>query len=65
MVALGSANELRYLIGLSHRLAFLSKRQRDLLDEKSAALTRSLEPGALRWSPALQPRALRWSETYT
>ena len=41
--ALGSASELRYLLGLSHRLGFLSKSDRDALDANGAALLRSLQ----------------------
>jgi four helix bundle protein len=40
--ALGSASELRYLLGLSYRLGFLAKSERDALDTSSASLLRSL-----------------------
>jgi len=42
-IALGSASELRYLLGLSHRLGFLSKPDRDVLDSNCSALLRSLQ----------------------
>ena len=42
-MALGSASELRYLLGVSHRLGFLSKADRDRLDRNCAALVRSLQ----------------------
>jgi four helix bundle protein len=40
-MALGSASELRYLAGVSHRLGFLSKADRDGLDRNCTALVRS------------------------
>lgn len=41
--ALASASELRYLVGLSHRLGFLSKPARDALETNCATLLRSLQ----------------------
>lgn len=41
--ALGSASELRYLLDVSSRLGFLSKGDRDVLDQNFAALLRSLQ----------------------
>jgi four helix bundle protein len=42
-MALGSASELRYLLGVSHRLGFLSKADRGGLDRNCTALVRSLQ----------------------
>ena len=42
-MALGSASELRYLLGVSHRPGFLSKADRDGLDRNCTALVRSLQ----------------------
>jgi four helix bundle protein len=41
--ALGSASELRYVLGLSHRLGFLSKADHDALHANCAALIRMLQ----------------------
>jgi four helix bundle protein len=42
-MALGSASELRYVLGVSHRLGFLSKADRDGLDRNCTALVRPLQ----------------------
>jgi four helix bundle protein len=42
-IALGSASELRYLLGVSHKLGFLPEADREQLDEACAALLRSLQ----------------------
>jgi hypothetical protein len=42
-VALGSASEARYLMGLAHRLGMIESRVRDLLDARYADLLRAME----------------------
>ena len=42
-IALGSASEVRYLLDVSQRLGFLSKADRERIDEECAALLRSLQ----------------------
>ena len=42
-IALGSASELRYLIGLSRRLGFLADDQATMLDQKCADLLRTMQ----------------------
>jgi four helix bundle protein len=42
-VALGSASEVRYLIGLAHRLGMIERKVRDLLDARYGDLLRAME----------------------
>ena len=42
-IALGSASELRYLIGLAHRLDFLARPPATILDKKCHELIRALQ----------------------
>ena len=42
-IALGSASELRYLVGLAYRLDFLAGQPADTLDEKCGGLVRGLQ----------------------
>ena len=42
-VALGSASEARYLIGLAHRLGMVETRARDVLDARYTDLLRAME----------------------
>jgi len=42
-IALGSASELRYLVGLAHRLDFLAGPPADILDKKCGGLVRALQ----------------------
>jgi four helix bundle protein len=42
-VALGSASETRYLIGLAHRLGMMDSQDHDLLDAQYRDLLRAME----------------------
>ena len=42
-IALGSASELRYLVGLAYRLDFLAGQPTDTLDKKCDGLVRALQ----------------------
>ena len=42
-IALGSASELRYLVGLAYRLDFIARHPVDTLDKKCDELVRALQ----------------------